>query len=119
MGSVVEAENIKLQDRVAIKVMHKDLASDPILVQRFLREARAAARLRGEHVVRVHDFGVSDGILYLVMDLLEGIDLRKLLDRGGPLPAQDAVMYITQAASALAEAHGLGIIHRDLKPGNL
>jgi eukaryotic-like serine/threonine-protein kinase len=120
MGTVVEAENLTLQDHVAIKVMHPELATDPALAQRFLREARTAASLRSEHIARVHDCGaLESGLLYIVMDMLEGCDLKAYLERGNPLPVADAVQYIAQAATALAEAHAAGVVHRDLKPGNL
>jgi len=87
---------------------------------RFDREARATERLRSEHVRRVLGAGVTDGgARYIVMEYLEGEDLRALVKREGPLDARRAADYVSQACRALAEAHALGIVHRDLKPGNL
>jgi serine/threonine-protein kinase len=120
MGVVVAAEHIDLHERVALKLMLPDaLASDDAMA-RFLREARAAVKIKGEHVARVLDVGkLETGEPYIVMEYLEGTDLGALLDRKGPLPIKEAVEYLLQACEALAEAHALGIIHRDLKPANL
>jgi serine/threonine-protein kinase len=89
------------------------------VVERFLREARATAQLKGEHVCRVSDVGTVDGKPYFVMELLDGIDLAKLMVREGTLPASRACAYVLQACAGAAEAHALGIVHRDLKPSNL
>ena len=120
MGEVVEAKHEQLGTRVAIKVMRAERAQKPELIERFLREARAAAQLQGEHVCRVHDFGTLEaGPPYMVMELLTGRDLASIIkDEGGIEPGL-AARYITQACEAMAEAHALGIIHRDLKPSNL
>jgi serine/threonine-protein kinase len=119
MGVVFEATHLELEQRVAVKVLRDEMASDATLVERFLREARAVARLRTEHVCRVFDVGrQDDGAPYIVMELLGGNDLASAIaDR--PLPAPVAVEYIMQACVALAEAHAAGIVHRDLKPHNL
>jgi len=120
MGIVVEATHIQLGTPVAIKVLRSDAADDPELVERFMREARSAARLRGEHVCRVQDFGTTeDGAPFMVMEYLEGEDLVSVVDRNGPLDATQTATYILQACIGVAEAHALGIVHRDLKPGNL
>jgi tRNA A-37 threonylcarbamoyl transferase component Bud32/tetratricopeptide (TPR) repeat protein len=120
MGSVVEAHHIRLDQRVALKFIHRDLARDEELNRRFLREAQAAARLRSEHVCRVLDAAtLSDGTPYIVMEFLEGRDLGHVLRTDGPLPVEDAVEYVFQVCEAIAEAHAAGIIHRDLKPQNL
>ena len=119
MGVVAAARHTELLQRVAIKVLPTHLADDKDLVERFMREARAVARLRSEHAVKVVDVGArSNGSPYIVMELLEGEDLGKMLERG-PLRVVDAVDYILQACEAIAEAHSLGIVHRDLKPTNL
>jgi serine/threonine protein kinase len=119
MGVVAAARHTELHQRVAIKVLPQHLAADKDLVERFMREARAAARLRSEHAVKVVDVGArSNGSPYIVMELLEGEDLGALVERG-PLPVETAVDYILQACEAVAEAHALGIVHRDLKPRNL
>src|SRR5262249_28982720 len=87
---------------------------------RFLREARAAAKIRSPHVVRVMDVDtLDDGTPFLVMELLDGVDLAAELRARGAIPFPEAVSHIMQAAHALAEAHAAGIIHRDLKPANL
>ncbi len=118
MGMVVEATHLQLGTHVAIKILRADRA-DAESNARFLREARSAAQLRGEHICRVHDFGtLDDGAPYMVMELLQGNDLAVILDRG-PLDPTLASSYVLQACMGLAEAHGLGIIHRDLKPRNL
>ncbi|WP_437877315.1 serine/threonine-protein kinase [Sorangium sp. So ce513] len=118
MGMVVAASHLVLPHRVAIKLLVS--ADNPALVQRFLREARAAARLEGEHVVRVLDVGeLGSGIPYIVMEYLEGEDLSDVLRARGPLGVTEAADYVLQACVAMAEAHAAGIVHRDLKPANL
>ena len=120
MGVVVAARHEQLDTLVALKSMAPEAAAQRDLIQRFLREARAAARLRGEHVARVTDFGTLDsGAPYLVMEYLEGRDLAAVLKDDGPLPIFAAVEYAVQACDALVEAHGAGIVHRDIKPSNL
>jgi serine/threonine-protein kinase len=120
MGVVVAATHVLLGSTVAIKVLRPEYASRPNARGRFLREARAASRLRGEHVARVYDVGESDeGAPFMVMERLEGTDLEAHLGAEGPLPVGLAVGLVLQACEALAEAHALGFIHRDLKPSNL
>src|SRR5262249_32865715 len=88
--------------------------------ERFLREARAAARLKSRHVARVLDVGtLENDALYIVMELLEGQDLGALLKARGPLPFEEAALYVLQTCEAVGEAHAAGIVHRDLKPANL
>jgi eukaryotic-like serine/threonine-protein kinase len=119
MGCVVSARHEPLGHEVAIKVMVPELCKSDEAVARFLREARAAANLLGDHVVRVLDVDtMPGGAPFMVMELLEGHDLARELD-AGPLPVRDTVDYVLQACEALAEAHALGIVHRDLKPANL
>ena len=119
MGIVVAARHVQLEERVAIKLM----LANPVNVEaaaRFVREARASARLESAHVARVSDVGtLDDGRAYMVMEYLDGCDLAQLLAANGPLPVGDAVDYVLQAGEAIAEAHSLGIVHRDLKPSNL
>ncbi|WP_437661483.1 protein kinase domain-containing protein [Sorangium sp. So ce1182] len=120
MGVVVAARHLLLGERVAIKFLLPQARERADLVARFLREGQAAARIRSEHVTRVYDVGtLARGEPYLVMEYLEGTDLKALLRSRGPLPVELACDYLLQACEALAEAHALGIIHRDLKPGNL
>jgi hypothetical protein len=120
MGVVVAAHHEGLEERVAIKFLLAEVAKDPEHGKRFAREARAVAKIRSEHVVRVSDVGaLDDGTPYIVMEYLEGSDLGALVARQGPLPIADAVDYLLQAGEAIAIAHSLGIVHRDLKPANL
>jgi eukaryotic-like serine/threonine-protein kinase len=121
MGWVVEAMHIHLEQRVALKFMHaRNMVENPDAVARFLREARAAARIQSEHIARVFDVGTLDsGEPYLVMEYLEGQDLEGLLHDKGKLPVEQVVEYALQACEGLAEAHAKGIVHRDLKPANL
>jgi hypothetical protein len=119
MGVVVAATHLELDQRVAVKVLHDELAANPTIVARFLREARAVANLRTDHVCRVFDVGrLDNGAPYIVMELLEGSDLGAAVARG-PVSPPFAVDYVIQACIALAEAHAAGVVHRDLKPANL
>jgi serine/threonine-protein kinase len=120
MGVVAAARYPELEQDVAIKFMRPELAANPVLSARFLREARLAARVKSPHFVHIFDFGRLDsGVPYLVMEMLHGCDLREELENRGPLPVEEAVDAILQAAVAIAELHALGIVHRDLKPSNL
>jgi eukaryotic-like serine/threonine-protein kinase len=120
MGVVVAARHKQLGEHVAIKFLLPESLASPDVVARFLQEGRAAVRIRSEHVARVLDVGtLPDGAPYLVMEYLDGLDLRKIVRRRGPLPIEEAVDLVLQACEAIAEAHSLGIIHRDLKPANL
>lgn len=120
MGVVVEARHLQLGQSVAIKLLSVDDSQRTEATTRFLREGRAAAALRSDHVVRIYDVGMlDDGAPFMVMEFLRGLDLATLLDNAGPLPLPDAIEYVSQAASAIAEAHDCGIVHRDLKPSNL
>lgn len=118
MGVVVGAKHIDLDERVAIKFLLGEPSS--AAVDRFLREARAAVKVKGEHVCRVLDFGrLETGEPYIVMEHLEGTDLAKKIDKEGAQPIAAAVGWIIEASDALAEAHALGIVHRDVKPANI
>ncbi len=121
MGIVVAAEHLQLGQKVAIKVLlPSELTEEPHAVARFLREARAAAGLTSDHVVRIYDVGtLESGLPFMVMELLRGQDLRRIVKTQGPLPVEVAVDYVRQACDAVGEAHDLGIVHRDLKPSNL
>jgi serine/threonine-protein kinase len=119
MGVVAVATHLQLEQQVALKIVHDTMADDAEVVERFMREARASARLRSEHVCKVSDVGQLDnGAPYIVMELLDGCDLQAVI-ADGPLPIAVAVEYVLQACVAVAEAHALGIVHRDLKPANL
>ncbi len=120
MGIVVAARHVQLGELFAIKMLLPDALSHDEAVERFLREARASAKLKGEHVARVHDVGSLDnGSPYMVMEHLDGHDLKQVVKSRGGLPLDEAVLYGYQACEAVAEAHANGIVHRDLKPANL
>ncbi|MEO7035207.1 MAG: serine/threonine-protein kinase [Polyangiaceae bacterium] len=120
MGVVVAATHLQLGERVALKFLLPEALSNPEAVERFAREARAAVKIKSEHVARVSDVGtLESGAPYMVMEYLEGGDLSAWLQQRGPLPIEQAVEFILQACEAIAEAHALGIVHRDLKPANL
>jgi serine/threonine-protein kinase len=120
MGTVVEAEHLELQERVAVKLLTLDVDRVPAARARFMREAKITARLRGENTTRVTDYGLlEDGTPFMVMEYLDGVDLREVLHKELSLPVGVAVRYAVQACAGLAEAHALGIVHRDLKPSNL
>jgi len=120
MGVVVAAMHLQLDQKVAIKLLLPDSAKSPEIVARFAREARAAAKIQGEHVARVIDVGeLENGSPYMVMEYLVGKDLSETLRDRGQLPIAEAIDYVLQATEAIAEAHAAGIVHRDLKPANL
>jgi serine/threonine protein kinase len=120
MGVVVAAHHVQLDERVAIKFLLPEALGNAEAVARFAREARAAVKIKSEHVARVIDVGTLEtGAPYIVMEYLDGGDLEKWVEQRGPLPIEQAVEFILQALEAVAEAHALGIVHRDLKPANL
>jgi eukaryotic-like serine/threonine-protein kinase len=120
MGMVVSAMHLQLDERVAIKFLLPEALMNAEAVARFGREARAAVKIKSEHVARVTDVGaLESGAPYMVMELLRGQDLSQVLRDTGALPISVAVQYLLQACEALAEAHAVGIVHRDLKPANL
>lgn len=119
-GAVLAATHLALEEKVAIKVLLPAAAKNASAAERFLREARAAVRIRSEHVARVSDVGtLPDGAPYMVMEHLVGQDLSALVKSTGSQRVEDVAEWVLQACEALAEAHKLGIIHRDLKPANL
>ena len=120
MGVVVAARHCELGKLVALKFMREEFSLNEQVTQRFLREARATARLQSEHVVRVLDVGrLPAGVPYIVMEYLEGEDLGQVVEQHGSLEVGDAAEYLLQVCEAMAEAHAHGIVHRDLKPQNL
>jgi len=119
MGRVYAARHVELGIQVAIKVIDRG-SEDEATVRRFLREARAAAALRSLHTVTIHDAGeLPGGDPYIVMDLLEGVDLWEYVCQAGAISVDEAVDFVRQAAVVLQMAHDKGIIHRDIKPPNL
>ncbi len=120
MAVVLAAHHLQLDERVAIKLLLPSMLESPDAVARFLREARAAIKIKSEHVARVMDVATTDtGEPMMVMEYLEGEDLSVMLERRKTLPAAEAVDIVLEACEAVAEAHALGIVHRDLKPANL
>jgi len=120
MGVVVAATHVQLEERVAIKFLLPEALGHGEAVARFVREARAAVKIKSEHVARVSDVGsLENGAPYIIMEYLEGSDLAGLVQSRGPLPIEEAIEALLQACEAIAEAHSLGIVHRDLKPANL
>lgn len=118
MATVYVAQDRRLDRRVALKVMHPHLADSPDFVARFRREARAAARLSNPGVVAVYDQGSIDGVAYLVMELVEGPNLRDLI-AAGPLSVKEALGLTAQVLRPLGAAHRAGLVHRDIKPENV
>lgn len=118
MGEVYRAKDTRLNRTIAIKILPSHLSSNPDLRLRFEREARAVSSLSHAHICTLHDIGNQDGMMYLVMEFLEGESLADRLTKGS-LPLEQTLRYGTQIADALEKAHKQGIVHRDLKPGNI
>jgi eukaryotic-like serine/threonine-protein kinase len=120
VGAVVAAHDMHLDQTVALKFLLPEALGNADAVSRFIREARAAVKIRSEHVARVIDVSaLPNGAPYIVMEYLDGGDLAHWLIERGPLPIEQAVEFVLHATVAVAEAHALGIVHRDLKPANL
>jgi eukaryotic-like serine/threonine-protein kinase len=121
MGTVYKATHVHMEIPVAVKILHSILASDQSAVERFRREARAAAQIRHPNAVSVTDFGVTkkEGIAYFVMEFLEGEDLRNKIKKKKQLDYEEAFLILNQTCLAVQAAHNIGIIHRDLKPDNI
>src|SRR5690349_11682351 len=120
MGAVYRARHLSMDRPVAIKFLQQRLVEDEAARVRFHTEARAAVKLRHPNAVSVTDFGqTSEGVVYIVMELLEGRTLREILSREAPLETARAISIMLQTAEAVAAAHDAGIIHRDLKPSNI
>ncbi|MBV9513707.1 MAG: serine/threonine protein kinase [Mycobacteriaceae bacterium] len=118
MGKVYKAHDTVIGRDVAIKVLATELGAEPGYRERFRREAHTAARLTEPHIIPIHDTGEIDGRLYLVMPVIDGIDVSGLLARDGPMSPQRAVAVVEQLAAALNAAHRAGLVHRDIKPSN-
>ncbi|SOX53823.1 serine/threonine protein kinase [Mycobacterium ahvazicum] len=118
MGKVYKAHDTVIDRHVAVKVLSTELATEPGFRERFRREAHTAARLTEPHIIPIHDTGEVDGRLYLVMPIIDGVDVGTLLKQDGPMNPRRAVMVIEQLASALDAAHAAGLVHRDIKPSN-
>ena len=120
MGCVYRARQCALGTTLALKVLHRQLAGEPMFAARFLREAQAASRVDHPSSMRVVDFGEEpDGLLYIAMEYVDGKTLAQIIEEDSPLPVARIVDIASQALAALAVAHDLGVIHRDLKPENI
>ena len=119
MGVVYKARDRSLDEVVAIKVLRPDFARDPLMARRFKSEIRLARRVRHRNVCGIHDFGEADGLLYISMEFIEGVDLKQVVRQQGALPLDRACDVILQVAAGLEAVHDAGIIHRDLKTPNI
>ncbi len=119
MSIVFRAENPRLGNVIALKVLDPELANNDVFRSRFLEESRIAASMNHPNVIPIHDTGSSDGLLYIAMRYVSGTDLRQMLKQRGVLPTDEAVFLLSQAARALDAAHRRGLVHRDVKPANL
>ncbi|WP_159397867.1 serine/threonine-protein kinase [Sorangium cellulosum] len=119
MGDLWLGFDVKLRRRVVIKFIRSFAASDPDLLARFEREARASARVRSPYVIETYDYGVDRGAAFIVMEYLEGEDLNRRLERELKVPLAQAAIMFTQLGKALDAVHAAGVVHRDLKPGNI
>lgn len=119
MGEVYEGVQLKLDRRVAVKLLSEELSREQEFLARFEREAKSAAALNHANVVQVYDYGCADGQYYFVMELVDGVDLSMHVKEHGKLPVSDALNYFEQAVNALKFAARHAIIHRDIKPANL
>jgi beta-lactam-binding protein with PASTA domain/predicted Ser/Thr protein kinase len=119
MGEVFRARDLVLDREVAIKVLHRNLAADPGFVERFRREARAAAALNHPNIVAVYDWGAVDGVYFMVMEHVRGRSLREVLEAAGRLEPRQVADVLLQVLAALDHAHRMGIVHRDVKPENI
>ena len=119
MAEVYVALDTQLNRRVAVKILFPEYAREQSFVERFRREAQAAANLNHPNIVAIYDWGQSEGTYFIVMEYVKGQSLRELLNTNGPLDSDDIAEYATDVASALAYAHQHGVVHRDIKPGNI
>ena len=118
-AEVYAVTDLKLKRSVAVKVLHPDLVVTPTLIERFLREAQAVAKLRHPNIVPIYQVGEVGGLAFYVMPLIEGESLQTCLQRQGALPIGEARRILCEVAEALAVAHAAGIVHRDIKPDNI
>jgi serine/threonine-protein kinase len=119
MSSVYRAVHVDLGHEVALKVLPTDMAKNPIVLQRFLREARSAETLEHPNIVSIYDRGIDQGLHYLVLEYVHGSDLHDYVQRRGPLSAAEAIDVVKQVAEGLRFAGVRGLVHRDIKPSNI
>src|SRR3989454_5989595 len=118
-GRVYRARDLGLEREVAIKVLHPSFTADPMVMERFRREAQLAARLRHPSIVSIYDIMGRAGLQWYTMELVPGANLAQLVERQGPLSVEQTVRLLDRGLSALEHAHALGLVHRDLKPENM
>jgi serine/threonine-protein kinase len=118
-GRVYRVRDLHLEREVALKVLHPHLTADPVVVERFRREAQLAARLNHPNLVNIYDIGGRAGLLWYTMELVNGPNLAQLVEKEGPLTIDKTVRLLRESLSALAQAHSSGLVHRDLKPENM
>jgi Protein kinase domain len=119
MSVVYQAENLRLNNVIALKVLAPELAADDVFRARFLEESRIAASLNHPNVIPIYDTGAQDDLLYIAMRYVSGTDLRQMIKKRGRILPATALFLVSQAARALDAAHRMGLVHRDVKPGNL
>ncbi len=119
MGAVYRAEDKKINEEVALKLINPQISSDRKIIERFGQELKIARKISHRNICRMHDLGESGGAHFITMEYVAGEDLKSLIKRIGPLPPAKALSIAGQMAGGLAEAHRLGVVHRDLKPGNI
>src|SRR5438132_12811012 len=119
MAAVIRARDTQLDRIVALKILPPEVASDPEIVRRFHQEARAAAKLDHENIARVFFCGEDQALHFIAFELVEGENLRTLLDHRGRLPVPESISYMLQVATGLAHAAARGVVHRDIKPSNI
>src|SRR5712691_7056899 len=118
MGFVFKARQPKIERLVALKILPQSLAADPAFAERFTREGRVLARLNHPNIVTIHDFGEANGFFYLLMEFVDGVNLRQAMTAGRFTPGQ-ALAIVPKICEALQYAHNEGILHRDIKPENI
>jgi eukaryotic-like serine/threonine-protein kinase len=119
MAVVYRARDIMLERNVAIKILREDFSSDPSFRERFRQEAKAAANLYHPNIVTIHDFGLDDGRLFIVMENVPGTDLKSIIQSRGRFKVEEAISLIVQACGGIGYAHRAGLVHCDVKPHNM
>lgn len=119
MGIVYRSHDKVLDEVVALKILPPNLASNQEIIDRFKAEAKAARRLTHKNIIRIYDFGEEQGYKFISMEIIEGLTLKQMVKKDGPIPQKDLIQYMIEIADALDYAHSLGIVHRDIKPANI